>query len=331
MAVQLWQVADEGGFMYSPNLSKVMRRQAQARTKFRQFLDGKDGNVMPGMHNGSTFYWNVYENVAKRGTRLVETQPIPQTSFKLKQRNAIAFEYGNSVPYTGKLEAFAEHDIVAVIKQLFADDARKSFDYECFSVFKQTPLRVAPTGGNNATTVTLSTNGATAITNNIAMNKDHVKSIVDLMKTRNIPPFRGDDYYSITNVTTLRTFKDGLESLHQYVEMGLQKIMAGEIGRYEGCRFIEQNNIPLGGANDSTTFDPLSDVADPWNNGLSSWAFFFGADTGVEGIVIPEEIRAGIPSDFGRAKAIAWYALTAFGNSHPDATHSRVVMWDSAA
>ena len=119
-------------------------------------------------------------------------------------------------------------------------------------------------------------------------------------------PFVADDYGCITHPTTLRTFKNSLESIHQYTETGLVHIFNGEVGRYEGCRFIEQNFIPKGGALDSVTFDPWTGTADAWNNALSSWAFFFGADTVTEAVVIPEEIRAKIPGDFGRSRAIAW-------------------------
>lgn len=118
-----------------------------------------------------------------------------------------------------------------------------------------------------------------------------------------------DDYGCITHPTSLRTFKNSLESIHQYTETGLVHIFNGEVGRYEGTRFIEQNFIPKGGANDSTTFDPWTGTADAWNNAKSSWAFFFGGDTVTEAVVLPEEIRAKIPGDFGRSRAIAWYYL----------------------
>lgn len=113
--------------------------------------------------------------------------------------------------------------------------------------------------------------------------------------------------------------------------MGITEIFSGEIGRYENFRFIEQNFIPKGGANDSATFDPYTQTADAWNNNKSSWAFFFGGDTVTEAIALPEEIRAKIPSDFGRSRAIAWYYLGGFGLVHDDAANSRVMMWDSAA
>lgn len=112
--------------------------------------------------------------------------------------------------------------------------------------------------------------------------------------------------------------------------MNSRHIFNGEIGRYESFRFIEQTFIPKGGAANSTTYDPWSGTAAAWANGLSSWAFFMGADTVTEAICVPEEIRAKIPGDYGRSKGIAWYYLGGFGLVHPDATNARVMMWDSA-
>lgn len=151
------------------------------------------------------------------------------------------------------------------------------------------------------------------------------------MKERNIAPYAADDYVCVSRPSTFRGVKNSLETLHQYTETGLAMICNGEIGRYESTRFVEQTFIPVGGAADSTTYDPWSNTGDAWNNGLSSWAFFMGGDTVMEAVCVPEEVRAKVPSDFGRSRAIAWYYLGGFQLVHTDATNSRVVMWDSAA
>lgn len=330
MVGQLWSVAAEGGYMYSDELSDTIRMTLQPLTKFRQLCDAQDA-VDKGLHKGSRFYWDVYSNVGTQGRRLTETAPIPQTGFTVSQKSLSIVEAGNSVPYTGLLQSLAKHEVTTIIDKTLRDDARKYFDIEAFLQFKNTLLRCAPTSGNSTTAITLDTNGTCSTTNNLAMGTGHVKAIVDTMKERNIPTARGDDYGCISHVTTFRTFKNSLESINQYTETGLAKIYAGEMGRYEGCRFIEQNFIAKGGAADSATYDAWSGTADAWNNGLSSWAFFFGADRVAEAMAIPEEIRASIPSDFGRSKAIAWYYLGGFGIVHDTAADSRIIMWDSAA
>jgi len=68
-----------------------------------------------------------------------------------------------------------------------------------------------------------------------------------------------------------------------------------------------------------------------WSNGKSDWIYVFGEDTVMEGVVIPEEIRAKIPTDYGRSKGVAYYALMGWGLVQTNATDDRIVMWSSAA
>lgn len=329
MAGQLWAVPAEGGYMYSDELSDVLRQQVQPLTKFRQLCDAEDG-TKKGLNRGDKYNWDVYSNVGTQGRRLDESAPIPETGFTVQQHQLTVFEAGNSVPYTGKLLSLAKHQVTAIIDKTLKDDARKYFDIEAFLQFKQTQLRAST--ATSTTSVTLDTNGTASQTNNIALGTGHVKAIVDTMKERNIPAYTADDYVAVSHPSTFRNLKNSLETIHQYTETGLAHIFNGEIGRYESVRFVEQTFIPKGGAADSTTFDPYSGTADAWNNALSSWAFFMGADTVTEAVCIPEEIRAKIPGDFGRSRGIAWYYLGGFGIVHAsDATNSRIVMWDSAA
>lgn len=314
MAGQLWVTNTLGGYMYSDNLSKVLRHAVQPLCKFRQFADVKDAAVQ-GKGKGDTFHWNVYSDVATQGTVLTETSTMPETNFTITQGTMTITEYGNSVPYTGKLDDLSEHPVKEVINKVLKNDAKKAFDAAAYAQFNATPLRVIATGGTATNAVTLYTNGTVTGTNNVALGLDHVKVIADLMKERNIPPYEGDDYFAIANVTTLRKFKDDLEAIRKYTAEGFGMIANGEVGRAENTRFVEQNNIAK--AN--------------WTNAKSNWAFFFGADTVAEGIAVPEEMRGKIPTDYGRSRGIAWYYLGGFGLVHTAAAQARVVKWDSAA
>ena len=137
--------------------------------------------------------------------------------------------------------------------------------------------------------------------------------------------YTNDDYIGIAWPSTLRTLKNNLETIHQYTVPGIQLIFNAEIGRYENVRFIEQTNIPKGISSDGG----LTGTA--WTGAASDWIFFMGEDTVAEGVAIPEEMRAKIPTDFGRSKGVAWYYLGGFGLVQTAASEARVVMWDSAA
>lgn len=313
--------------MYSDELSNVLRTALQPIVRFRQFCDAKDATDK-GLGKGDLFHWNVYSDVAAGGGQLLEQEAMPETNFTITQGSLRIYEYGNSVPYSGKLDNLSKQPVSEIIHKVLKNDAKKTLDGAAHAQFDATVLTVTPTSGNSTTAVTFQTTGCN-ITNNVAMGKDHIKAIVDGMKERSIPPYMGDDYFVLGWPTTFRTVKNNLEDIHKYVETGFTKIMNGEIGRYEGVRFCEQTNVAKGGAVDSTTW--TFRVADAWNNGLSDWAFFFGEDTVAEALAIPEEIRGKIPGDYGRSRGVAWYYLGGFGIVHTAAAQARICKWESAA
>jgi len=258
---------------------------------------------------------------------------MPETNFTIVQGTLTITEYGNAVPYTGKLEALAQHAVRKPVMRALRRDATKAFDIAAHAQFNTAALRVVPTAGTATDAVTLTTDGTATLTNNVAFGKNHAKAICDTMKERNIPAYVNDDYYAIGWPTTFRQIKNDLESVYQYVTEGFQMILNGEIGRYENNRYVEQTHIPKGGAADSTTWNASTGTADAWDNAKSDWIFFCGEDTVAEGIAIPEEIRAKIPTDYGRSKGVAWYYIGGFGIVHdtnnPD--DGRIVKWDSAS
>ena len=323
MAGQVWAVNSLGGFMYSRQLSNVLRMAVQPLVKFRQFADVRDASQQ-GKKKGDLFTWDVFSDVATAGGNLVETNTMPETNFTITQGTLTISEAGNSVPFSGKLDNLSKFPVQELIQKVLKNDAVKSFDRLAWYQFDQTPLRVVPTGGTDTAAVTLTTNGTATLTNTIAFNNGHAKSIVDLMKERNIPAYINDDYYALAWPTTLRTFKNNLETIHQYSETGFKMIMNGEIGRYENVRYVEQTNIAKGRSTDGLT-------GTAWSQGRSDWIYFFGNDTVAEAIAVPEEMRGKIPSDYGRSKGVAWYYLGGFGIVHTLASNARIVKWDSAA
>lgn len=314
MSGQLWLTASLGGYMYSERLSDVLRFALQPLVKFRQFADIKDAAVQ-GKSKGDTFHWNIYSDVATPGTALAETATMPETNFTISQGTMTIGEFGNSVGYTGKLDDLSKQPVTEIIDKVLKNDAKKAMDNQAYGQFDACAGRFIPTAGTDTAAVTLYTNGTVTGTNNIALGKDHIKSIVDTMKERSVPPYINDDYICLAHPTTYRPFKNELEQLKQYVDQGFRMILNGEVGRYESVRFVEQTNI----------------AKSSWVNGKSNWAFFFGQDTVAEGIVVPEEMRGAIPSDFGRKRGVAWYYMGGFGIVHTAAAQTRIFKWDSQA
>ncbi len=307
MAGQVWETNTLGGYMGSPLLSNKLRMEVQPLTRFRQFCDIKEAL---GYHKGDQFHWNVYSDVKDQGDELSETSQMPETNFTVNQGTLTVTEFGNSVPYTGKLDDLSVHPVTEIIRNVLRNDTRKALDKKSHAEFNKTPLQAVgiANGGIN-----LSDDGEPVVKNSQELTTAHVKSIVDLMEERNIPTYDGENYMCVARPITLRPFKNELEQLRMYTPEGYGQICNGEKGRYEGTRFVQQTNI----ANEG------------WADAKSDAAFFFGSDTVAEAITVPEEIRGKLPGDYGRSRGIAWYALLGYGLSHTGKNHEG--NFDSAA
>lgn len=323
MAGQVWQTNSLGGYMFSVNLSRKLRTALQPMVRFRQFCDAKEAF---GLGKGDTFNWNVYSDVADQGGTLQETQQMPETNFTISQSSLTIDEYGNSVPFTKKLDDLSEHPVTEIIHKVLKNDARKALDTAAYNQFAATQVKVVGTGSAGSEAIAVTETGTPSAADNVAMLTGHVKLIADEMAERDIPTYDGVNYMGLFRPKALRSFKNELEGIHQYVSEGWHVIMNGEKGRYEGIRFCEQTNIS------QATLTAAWGTGDA--TGARSAGFFFGQDTVVEAFSIPEEIRGKIPTDFGRSRGIAWYALLGYGIVHNDSANpqeNRILHWTSQA
>lgn len=303
--------------------------------QFRQFCDARDASAQ-GKGHGQIFTWDMVGTLSRTDRALLETNTMPQSNFTVQQGTGTVVERGVSIPYTQMLEALSKFSVRQPVMKALKADAARDLDALAFNQFNLTPLRYASSTTTNDPTTAFTTNGTATLTNSAAFSTSNWKGIIDTMRERNIPFYTGSDYVCIGWPRTYRGVKNTLESLHQYTETGLQLIFNGEIGRYEQTRAVEQTNVPKGGAADVTpttqASNALNNTTDAWNGGFSDWLFFMGDDTVIEGVAIPMEVRAKIPTDFGRSKGLAWYYLGGFAaiRASTDPANWSVIKWDSA-
>lgn len=326
MTGQVWYKNENGGYLYAPNLSPRLRMQVQATSRFRQLCDIPDWKGKQETGKGDTVTWDVFQELPDDvNADLTETTAITMSGFKVFQGKATVAEWGVAIPFTSWLKMNAAHNVERVIDKVLSTHAKKVYDRKAHAEFDKSHLRYVATG---AAAGELTVNGVAASNNNAPLNKYHVKRIANIMKERNIPGFAGtDDYFCVARPSTFEALTTELESVQQYTTEGYGKIMRGELGRYDGVRFIEQTNIGQGAGKGA------------WSNGASDSAYFLGDDGVAEIITVPPEIRGQIPGDFGRSHAVAWYGAGAFSLVYNDdadpisegSVNSRIVVWDSAA
>jgi N4-gp56 family major capsid protein len=264
--------------------------------KFRQFTRLEKAI---GKGKGDTLDYNKISNIQTAGGTISEASRIPETNILIRRGQMTLEEYGNSIPYTGKLDDLAEFSIDNMITRALRDDMAKVMDAAVATVFKSTDVSYSPT---SASAGTWAVNGSPASATS-TLNLFHVKEVVDAMKTgvfgansgNPVPPYDGENYICIASVGALRDLKDDpdFEETMKYADP--ERLLTGEVGRIYGTRFIETNNTAVLTA-----------------HATSGNAIFFGADPVLEAVAVAEEIRAKIPEDYGRSKGIAWYALLGF-------------------
>lgn len=218
--------------------------------------------------------WNIYSDITTQGATVLETNTVPESNFTITQGTLTIGEYANSVPYSSKLDNLSAHPVREIINKVLKNDALKAFDNAAYAQFDATKLLVVAT----ATLVTtFYTNGTCTATNSYGLEKEAFADMIDWMKERNIPAYSGDDYMAIAHPSTFRDLKASLEGVFQYTVPGFTRIVNGEIGKYENCRFVEQTHI----------------AKEAWSILKSNQLHVFGGDTVAEAIAVPEEVRGG--------------------------------------
>lgn len=317
--MQWYHQNNKAGSLHPQKMSDKLRYYLTPMCKFRQFCDLKEAF---GKGQGDTIDFEVVTNL-RRGANVMgirETQLMPEDGFRTKQGQVCLVEFGNSVPFTGKAKTLSKWDIEQIIRKLLARDAANTLDSRIELEFDQTLLRYV---GNTSTSGTWFRNGYPGMTNNTGMYPYHVKEIVDELRSREVPTYDGEDYVCLGTTFALRNLKDQLETVNMYTESGRKPVLNGEVGRYYGCRFVETNHGMSGAS---------------FTAQQSSEAYFFGSDTIIEAVAVPEEVRTKEKSDYGRRQGLAWYAILGFKiqwgdrrEANDDWHQARIIKWDSLA
>ena len=313
MPGQSWQLNSTGAYFSNDLLSKNLREIAQPLTRFRQFCDVQSEF---GAHEGQNLLFDKVMNVVTGGGELSEGVPIPKTNFTITQGICKAVPYGNSIPYTEEFEQFSEFDVSNPLQSRLIEDAAKTLDTAAEAAFAKTKIRYVPIdsvapGADSQ----WSTDGTAPVGTRRDMTPADFAAVSDAMKSGNYAgkssapvPFydNSENYVCIGSVSALRQLRNpqaaGALSWREDVHYGdPARNFAGEAGRWEAIRFVEENHI-LG---------RLKNV-DGTDSAFGGEAYMFGAQPVMEIQVVPMEVRKNIPGDYGRDRGLGWFSICGF-------------------
>jgi hypothetical protein len=300
---------DQGGYLAAAALSKKWQQQFANMAVVRQVAVAKADFTKK---KGATFNWDIFSKVNTAGGALTETLRMNETDITLTQGSLTVTEFGNSIPWTFKMEQLSMLDVNDAVTRALGMDKVEVLDQAAEAQLDTTNYRYTPTA---ATTGYWGTSGTayTAATGNL--NAFHLKEMVDKLKELNCPTI-GGYYLGIGAIKPCRGLYDSLEAIWQYTKYPLN----GEIGSYYKCRVMEAETNAL----DNTI--GTSDVTGEF--------YVIGGDAVygkplIEAVVVPEELRAKVGVDYGRDKGLAWYYLGGFALVHDTNPNTVAVKLDS--
>ena len=307
MAGQLWATSTQGGYRYSPLLTREVMTAAQPDMRFTQFCEVREEW---GRNAGETFLFDKAGNIDTAGGTLTETSTIPSHGYRLYQSTATMKERGNSIPWTKKYDVLAQTNDRKLPVKVLKNDMAKVLDIAAEDEFDNCKIRYHGTASGGGS---FSTSGTATATCGDHLDTYHTKQIVDyLYQTMKAEPYDGQNYMAILSSSAARGMYDDVESILKYTKYPA----SGEFGRFYDCRFVKTNH----------GLDNTIGTANAFGE-----AYFFGGNEApvLEGVAYAPEIIPKEVTDFGRSKGLAWYLINAyqiFWAADPD---NNIVKYDS--
>ena len=294
MAQFTWTFDSPSGTYKNNALSAKLYEAAVENSVFVDHVQPVDGF---GKNSGESVTLVRVQNVVEpTDATLQEGVRIPEDQFSLSSKPIVVKEFGRAIPYTSLSQDLSRYDLENPIQRKLRDQMRLVLDTRAAAAFKKASVKYVPTG---ATTNNITTNGTAGAAASVNWAYFHVEQIRDYMfDTLQVPPLEGDDYIAIVRTLGLRGIKSDTkwEEWHKYNEP--QAKMNGEVGRIEGIRFIECNHAKA-----------LGKIG---TGSVLGEGVVFGEDATAMAEAMTPELRAAIPGDFGRSRAVAWYGILEF-------------------
>ena len=284
---QVWVTNSLGGYSNCPKLDKKLWEYAKPLMRFRQFCNIKSD---AGKNVGNVSYFDKISKLTTAGGTLVETSTIPKSNFVMGRGTATVEEYGNSVPYTGKLETLSQFNIDNAVHKTLLQDEAETLDKAAGTQFQDTLAKYVCYSDSAGY---LTTNGTATYTSTGNLCYYHVKKVCDQLRKWNVKPYDSQgNYVCVGSVDAIGGVKDDTKWRDAYLYGKPEQLLTNEAGKLYGCRFVEETNHLVN-----------------TKGGSYAEAVIFGADAVQEIVVLPPEVRRDPPTDAGRSKLLAWYAM----------------------
>ena len=259
-----------------------------------------------GRNKGDTYTLTRFTHITEPTTTVVgELTALPEVAFSLSTSAITIDEHGIAVPYTGKLELLSKYNIENAVQRTLMEQKRLVLDSLALTQFRSSNIKYVPTAATTASITYNSTASGTAVAD---LSYFHIEDISQNMyDDLRIPYWDGEMYIAIFRAKTVTSIRRDSQFIewHKYGNPGIKA--KGEVGVIERLKILETNHAHANALANvgSNSFGP---------------GVVFGRDAVMMVEAEAPHLRAAIPANFGRFKAIAWYGHFGYGLQYPGAT-----------
>lgn len=303
MAGQVWGTTTLGGYLSNQELSLDLHEQAQPLMRWVQFCD-TDENF--GANHGDTLLFNKVMNVQTEGGVISETGELPDTQGPLRQSSVSIVIIGNTIQYTEYLMRLSKFDLRNMLHRWLINDMAKVLNRRAATQFQATKVKYTPQGDAATPTAAWDVDGTISNAAGRSCGVWDIIEIIEAMKSgvygantaSPVPPYDDDGNYMCV---CSPGFASALRRDDDFINAALygdpERLFAGEIGRFHGVRFIEDNHI-LANTLGTTSY--------------KGEAIFFGSDCVKRIVALPAEIREDVPTNLGLKRRQGWVAFEGY-------------------
>ena len=257
---------------------------------------------------GTSVTFTIFNDLAEATSELTETSDVTAVAMSDSQVSVTLAEYGNAVSTTAKLRGTSFLDVDTVAANVIGYNAGSSIDSVVKSVLE------AGTNVNYATGGSTDPTSRATIAAEDEIAADDLRKVTAELRGDNVPTFNGmymgyihpDVSYDLRSETGAAAWRDP----HVYVDTDM--IYNGEIGAFEGIRFVETARAPLfANASNGSGSAGTIDVYGTLVMGRQALAKAHSITDGNG--PLPKIVRGPITDSLERFRPIGWYWLGGYG------------------
>ncbi|NIA07720.1 MAG: N4-gp56 family major capsid protein [Actinobacteria bacterium] len=300
--------------------NEYIRLQFKPRPIFDSLAQAQGVNVGRAPRRGDVASFTIFEALPAATTALTETSDIDAVGMSETQKTISVSEYGRSVITTLPLEALSYIDVDRAKAAVVAQNMKQSLDLIARAAFDAEVGSSYITYGNNRTAINTIASGDT-------LSATLVRQTFTTLRSANVPfyegPEGGNAYVAVCHPHSLHDLKTETGSgswrnALEYKDSLDNGLFTGEVGMFEGFRFIDSTNAQLqadqsAGTSVSTAVGNTYDI---YTN------YFVGADAVGKAVGVDAHLVVGpITDTLKRFFPLGWYALIGYGAVRPESLH----------